>query len=53
MTSTTIIPITAQKNGSKTVIIRHEIDERTLKELKITEADLEEFVRTNVSALFT
>ena len=48
----TIIPISTQKTGTKTVISSSEVIQRTLKDLDITEADLEEYVRLNVATLF-
>ena len=52
MASTNIIPVTINANGSKPKISRQGITEQTLGELNILEADLEEFVRANISALF-
>jgi hypothetical protein len=50
--SSAIIPIKTQKSGGKTVITRDDLHERSLKELGVTEADLEEFVRRNIELLF-
>lgn len=50
--ATAIIPISTHKDGTRTVITSNQVLERTLKDLSITEADLEEYVRQNVAALF-
>lgn len=52
MANVNIIPIKAQKNGSKTIITREDMNDLTLKDLHITEADLEEFIRSNIDVLF-
>jgi hypothetical protein len=50
--TTVLVPFKTQKNGSRTEIIKDEVRELTMKDLGLTEADLEEFVRKNVAILF-
>jgi len=52
MPGTNIVPIKLQQNGNKTVVNRGEVNQQTMKELGLTEADLEEFIRKNVEILF-
>jgi hypothetical protein len=50
--TTVLVPFKTQKNGNRTEIIKDEVRELTMKDLGLTEADLEEFVRKNVAILF-
>jgi len=52
MANTTFVPIALQSVGGKTSISATEVTARSFKNLKITEADLEEFVRQNIEVLF-
>ena len=52
MATTVLVPFKTETNGNGTEIIKGEVRELTMKDLGITEADLEEFVRKNVSVLF-
>lgn len=52
MALTIIIPVQTEKDGNKTRITHDEVQELTFKELGVTEADLEEFVRQNIEVLF-
>jgi hypothetical protein len=47
-----ILPIDIMKKGSKTFITPEEMVDKSLTELGITEADLEEFVRLNIGLIF-
>lgn len=52
MPGTNIFPIKIQEEDGQKIITREEIYEQTMKEIGLTEADLEEFVRKNVEILF-
>lgn len=52
MSNTNIFPVKILQVTGRTVVTCNEVNERTMKELGLTEADLEEFVRTNVEILF-
>jgi hypothetical protein len=52
MENVVIIPVVVAKDGPRLVVADVELRPRSLKELGLVEADLEEFVRKNVQVLF-
>lgn len=52
MPSTNIVPVKVQQVEGKTVVSSDEVNELTMKEIGLTEADIEEFIRRNVEVLF-